>query len=237
MMEKITNPDILKRQAETRERFKAARTQLEQAKTAALMDEDRRRMQITEAALEQMKTEREAWAGGKSEEDEVFAAFARVTMPQGSSALEAPIDPDTPFRRSEFRERLDLHYSGWRDAIPEFPELNAAELIELAEYCEQIVDELQDTHTRDTLHSVFVAVDNQIGTASNLLTENSYLAVLALVNALELFDEQEEGAADHSKLIGKYQAIAVSCLDIQAQIMRDRAADLAPGANEVNEGE
>lgn len=40
-MEKITNPDILKRQAETRERFKAARAQLEQAKAAELTDEDR----------------------------------------------------------------------------------------------------------------------------------------------------------------------------------------------------
>ncbi|TCB60140.1 hypothetical protein E0J20_09105 [Rhizobium leguminosarum bv. viciae] len=182
---------------------------------------------------EQRNLEIAAEAEREAEKTRSEIGFAASIMPQGSNALEAPLDPAAPFGRAEFIERLDLHYPGWREAVPEFPDLDATALIELAEYCEQIVDELQDAHTADTLHSLFVGLDNQIGTASQLLTENSYLAVLALVNALELFDED---AADHSALITKYQGIAVSCLDTQAQIMRNRAANLPAGATR-NEGE
>lgn len=216
----MTKKTLQERQAETRERFRKSKVEREQAKAAALTDEDRRRMQIAQETLERMKTEDER-------------AFAAGITPQGSNALEAPVDPEARYGRSEFVERLDLHYPGWRSDIPEFPVLNAETLIEIAEYCEQIVDELQDAHTADTLHSLFVSLDNQIGTASQLLTENSYLAVLALVNALELFDEEE---GDWTALIAKYQGIAVSCLDTQAQIMRNRAANLPAGATE-NEGE
>ncbi|MGO7821174.1 hypothetical protein ACC684_28400 [Rhizobium ruizarguesonis] len=190
-------------------------------------------MVAKEYTEEQRNLEIAAEAERETEKTRSAIEFAASIIPQGSNALEAPVDPEARYGRSEFIERLDLHYPGWRSDIPEFPVLSAETLIEIAEYCEQIVDELQDAHTADTLHSLFVSLDNQIGTASQLLTENSYLAVLALVNALELFDED---AADHSALITKYKGIAVSCLDTQAQIMRNRAANLPAGATR-NEGE
>lgn len=177
---------------------------------AKLTNKQRQAMQEAEADRERRK----------SEDDR---ALATVIIPQGSNALEAPIGPFVRFAREEFLTRLDGAYPDWRKIAP-FPDLDRDALIELAEYCEQIASELQDYHDRESLHGVFEALDNAAGTGSQLLTINTYAAVIALVNALELHDEDA-----NSTFIMNYQTVAAQSLTAEAQDLRERATNTKEG--------
>lgn len=167
----------------------------------------------------------------KSKDEAALIEENRRLLATGSMAFEwfaRSYDSRDPFGRDEFLARLDASYQGWRD-MPPFPELDAEALADLAAYLDQIADELQDHQDRDGLHSVFVSLDNQAGTASRLRTVNTMAAVVALLNALELADEED---ADHSALIFNCQIVAVECLRLEAQAMRERATE-----NHENKGE
>lgn len=130
--------------------------------------------------------------------------------------------------RDEFLARLDAEHTGWRD-MPPLPEMSAETTNDFAAYLEQIADELADMHDEETLHGVFVSLDNTAGVEAEGGTVNTFAAVVALLHALELFREQDvdEGEApDHSRLIANYQQIAAEFLQIEAHSLREIAKGL-----------
>ena len=122
-----------------------------------------------------------------------------------------------PFNREKWLERLDSSLPDWSSGCW-LPRMTDESLIELAQYFETVADDLADSHEFDTLHLIFSGLDNVAGDKSGFASRGSIAAIIALLSAVELLNEQGDTVT-----VMNFQNVAAECLRVEALAMRELA--------------